>query len=184
MSTVARATLDDLYRCEGKAELIGGRIVTYRSTGIRPSEVASNIYVSLRNHVKQTGQGRVFNDNLGYAIPQLPSTRESFVPGASYFAGLLPINLMGFVQGPPTFAVEVRREYDYGAAAEQALAAKRADYFLAGTLIVWDVDPVDETISCYRHTNPKKPVVFSRGQIADAEPAVLGWGISVDEVFS
>ena len=48
MATVgqARATLDDLYRTEGQAELIGGRIVQYMATGVRPSETAGNIYVS------------------------------------------------------------------------------------------------------------------------------------------
>ena len=44
MATVQRATLDNLYRTPGKAELIGGRIVEYMATGVRPSEVASNIY--------------------------------------------------------------------------------------------------------------------------------------------
>ncbi len=37
---VARATLDDLMRYDGNAELIGGRIVTYMATGFRPSRVA------------------------------------------------------------------------------------------------------------------------------------------------
>src|SRR5437763_435964 len=146
MATAARATLDDLYRTEGKAELIGGRIVQYMATGIRPSEVAGNIYVSLRAYIARTKRGRAFTDNLGYAIPELPSGRESFSPDASYYDGPLPANLMRFVEGPPTFAAEVRSENDYGDAAEAEMAAKRADYFAAGTLVVWDVDPVGETI--------------------------------------
>ena len=48
---------------------------------------------------------------------------------------------MRFVAGPPTFAVEVRSENDYGPSAEREMAAKRADYFEAGTRVVWDVDP-------------------------------------------
>ncbi len=184
MSTISRATLDDLYRTEGKAELIGGRIVTFMSTGIRPSEIASNIYISLRAYAKQTGRGRAFNDNLGYAIPMLPSGRESFSPDASYYDGPLPANLMRFVEGPPTFAVEVRSENDYGAAADAEIDAKRADYFAAGTLVYWDVDPIAETIVAYRRTAPTQPVVWGRGETADAEPAVLKWRIAVDEVFA
>ena len=38
-----RATLDDLYRVEGKAELIGGRIVAYMASGDLPSRVAFRI---------------------------------------------------------------------------------------------------------------------------------------------
>jgi Uma2 family endonuclease len=185
MSTVTqRATLEDLYRTDGKAELIGGRIVHCMPTGIRPSEVASNIYVSLRAYAKQTGRGRAFNDNLGYAVPELASGRESFSPDASYFDGVLPANLMRFVEGPPTFAVEVRSENDYTVAAEAEQAAKRADYFLAGTQVVWDVDPIGETIVSYRSSAPTQPLRYHRGQIAEAEPSVPGWRIAVDEVFA
>src|ERR1700730_8027816 len=114
MATVSqRATLDDLYRSEGKAELIGGRIIQYMPTRMRPSEVASNIYVDLRNFTKKKGKDRAFNDNLGYAVPELPSGRESFSPDTSYYDGILPTNLMRFIAGAPTFAVEVRSKNDY-----------------------------------------------------------------------
>ena len=185
MSTVSqRATLDDLMQTEGKAELIGGRIVQLMATGMIPSEVAANIYASLREHAKRTKVGRAYTDNMGFAVPELPSGRESFSPDAAYYSGPLPANRMGFIQGPPTFAVEVRSENDYGDAAEAELAAKRADYFAAGTPVVWDVDPVAETIACYRASTPTVPVPLSRGQTADAEPAVPGWRISVDDVFN
>ena len=54
---------------------------------------------------------------------------------------------MRFIEGAPTFAVEVRSENDYGPAAEVALAEKREDYFAAGTTVVWDVDPVAGTVA-------------------------------------
>jgi Uma2 family endonuclease len=185
MATVSgRATLDDLYRTEGKAELIGGRIVHYMATGHRPNEVAGNIYVSLRSHARQTGRGNAYTDNMGFAIPMLPSGRESFSPDASYYEGPLPADRMRFIEGPPTFAVEVRSENDYGPAAEAEMAAKRAEYFAAGTQVVWDVDPLAETVDCYRATSPAQPVRYRRGQVAEAEPAVPGWRVTVDEVFA
>ena len=91
---------------------------------------------------------------------------------------------MRFIEGPPTFAVEVRNEEDYGAAAESAIAAKCADYFAAGTLVVWDVDPLDQTIACYKAPPPAPPVTFRRGDTADAEPAVPGWRLAVDDLFT
>src|SRR5947209_15541691 len=120
----ARATLHELMRTEGKAELIGGRIVQYMPTGMRPSEVAANIYVSLRAFAKQHQTGRAFTDNVGFAVPELSSGRESFSPDASYYDGPLPANRMGFVEGPPTFAVEVRSDNDQGPAADAEYAAK------------------------------------------------------------
>src|SRR4029077_20791851 len=122
---------------------------------------------------------KAFNDNLGYAVPELPSGRESFSPDTSYYKGTLPKNLMGFVKGPPTFAVEVRGEGDYEDAADAEIAARRADYFVAGTSVVWDVDPQNEIIDCYRSSSPPHPLRLQRGQIADAEPAVPGWRIAV-----
>ena len=89
---------------------------------------------------------------------------------------------MKFVQGAPAFAVEVRSEGDYGPAAEEAMARKRADYFAAGTLVVWDVDLLSEDV--VRVHRAGRPVtVYRRGETAEAEPAVPGWRMAVDELF-
>jgi Uma2 family endonuclease len=67
---------------------------------------------------------------------------------------------------------------------ERAIQAKIADYFLAGTSVVWDVDAdSDEVIRCYRASCPTEPQIFRRGETADAEPAVSGWRFEVDELF-
>lgn len=185
MSSATRpaATLDDLARIDGKAELIGGRIVRYMPTGRRPSRVASRIFRSLDDHAEATGRGEAYADNTGYAVKALASGRQSFSPDASYFLGPFPADEMKFLEGAPTFAVEVRSERDYGPAAESAIAAKRRDYFEAGTSVVWDVDPVQERISKFSAEAPEQPLVFVRGQEADAEPAVPGWRMGVDRIF-
>jgi Uma2 family endonuclease len=92
---------------------------------------------------------------------------------------------MKFVQGAPVFAAEVRSEGDYGEAAERAMAAKRADYFAAGTLVVWDVDLLSEdVVRVYRAGHPTTPTLYRRGQDAEAEPALPGWSLRVDDLFS
>jgi Uma2 family endonuclease len=182
--SASRASLDDLYRVEGKAELIGGRIVNPMASGYRPSRVAMRIAMRLDEYATKLGKGEAFADGLGYAIrPPLSSDRESFSPDASYYAGPLPANLMRFIDGAPTFAVEVRSEDDYGPPAERSMAAKRADYFEAGTKVVWDVDPIAHTIASYRIATPTQPIIFKAGDTADAEPAVPGWKIAVNDVF-
>jgi Uma2 family endonuclease len=71
-----------------------------------------------------------------------------------------------------------------GPAAEQAMAAKRADYFAAGAQLVWDVDVLREgLIRVYRSTMPDAPSVYGRGDQAEAEPALPGWTFQVDEIF-
>jgi Uma2 family endonuclease len=186
MSTVrqTRATLDDLYRTPEKAELIGGRIVRFRATGRKPNRVAFRIARSLDDYAAQTGRGEAYTDNMGFAIPELPSGRESFSPDASYYDGPLPPNPMRFIEGPPAFAAEVRSENDYSPAAEAEMADKRADYFAAGTRVVWDVDPLAECIHVYTAADPSQPTTYGRGQTADAEPTVPGWRVAVDWIFS
>jgi len=179
-----RATLEDLYREAGKAELIGGRIIQLMASGHLPGRVSGRIFRRLAEYAETVGRGEAYPDNVGFAVPELPSGRESFNPDASYYLGLLPSNRMRNIQGPPTFAAEVRSENDYGVVAEDMMADKRADYFLAGTLVVWDVDPVNECIHVYRASDPSKPTTYRRGQIAEAEPAVPGWKVPVDWIFS
>ena len=181
--TQAAATLDDLYRVEGKAELIAEAIVPLMATGRRPGRIAFRIAQSLDHYALATGR-EAYPDNVGFAVPPLIPDAESFSPDASYFVGPFPANEMRFLVGPPVFAVEVRSENDYGGAAEAARAAKRGDYFEAGTLVVWDVDPIADRVVKYRFDAPDQPEVFIRGQLADAEPAVPNWTMPVDTIFA
>ena len=178
-----RATLDDLYRTPEKAELIGGRIVFLMSTGRKPGRVGGRIYRSLDDYSVQHG-GEAFPDNVGFTVPVMVSGGESFAPDASWHKGPFPGDPMRFIEAAPTFAVEVRSENDYGPAAEVEMAAKRAEYFLAGTEVVWEVDTVAECIHVYRAADPEHPVTYQRSETAEAEPAVLGWRVAVDWIFS
>jgi Uma2 family endonuclease len=90
---------------------------------------------------------------------------------------------MKFVEGAPVFAAEVRSEGDYGPTAEEQMARKRADYFAAGTLVVWDVDLLSPSVVRVFRPDGAEPTIHRRGEIAHAEPAVPGWRMSVDELF-
>jgi len=108
--------------------------------------------------------------------------REALSPDAAYHIG--PPTGREFPEGDPIFAVEIPSKSDYDPAAEQAMAEKHADYFACGTQVVWDVDLLGEdVIKSYKASNPENPVIFRRGDIADAEPAVPGWRMPVDALF-
>jgi Uma2 family endonuclease len=183
-SASPRATLDDLMKVDGKAELIGGRIVHYMPHGHEPNRIALRIAKSLDDHAEAAGRGIAYTEGIGFAVPELPSGRESFSPDASYYDGPPPANEMDFVPGPPTFAAEVRSKDGYGKSAEAKMAAKRADYFQAGTQVVWDVDPQAECVRVYRAAEPDRPDIFHKGEQADAEPALPGWRMPVDRIFA
>ena len=177
------ATIEDLIQTPEKAELIGGRIVKLMPTGRLPNRVAGNIYLSLRSIERQAG-GESFTDNIGYVVPRLASGRSSFSPDVSFFGGPFSETPMKFLQGAPRLAVEVRSEGDDGPKAELEIAKKRADYFEAGTLVVWDVDPIAGLIHSFRPHKPDAPTTYRFGQVADADPAVPGWRPTVDELFA
>ncbi len=184
-TTFNTATLADLARVSGKAELIAGRIVEFMPSGKLHARISKRLLLLLESHVTKLGIGEAFGDNLGYALPTpLPSGRQSFCPDVSYYDGPEQDNPLGFVTGPPTLAIEVRSQFDNGRSAEASLAEKREDYFEAGTRVVWDVDSEAKTIAVYRATSPEVPQVFAVGDEADAEPAVSGWRISVAELFA
>lgn len=165
---------------EFKAELVDGEIHIMSPTGDVSGRAAENILMSLRRHERVIG-GRSRGDNHAFVV-DLPN-RKSFSPDASFTRVSLPS--VGFVRGAPDFAVEVRSAGDYGARMEGKLARKRADYFAAGTQVVWDVDVVQgpDVVRVYRADRPDAPDVFRRGELADAEPAVPGWRFAVDELF-
>ncbi|HEX9930645.1 MAG TPA: Uma2 family endonuclease [Pyrinomonadaceae bacterium] len=172
--------IEELYRTEEKAEIINGKVVKFMATGDEPGTAAFNIAMSLKLYQRQTGLGKAFGDNVGFLV-ELPN-RKSFSPDACFFVGEKAG--MKFLQGAPIFAVEVRSENDYGKKAEQEIAAKRRDYFDAGTEVVWDVDlQSDEVIKSYHRDRPNEPRIFRRGYAADAEPVLPGWKMTVDELF-
>jgi Uma2 family endonuclease len=180
MSIKTRATIDDLYKVAGKAELVNGEIVEMPPTGDDPGTAGFQVAKRLDDYARHVGQGRAYPDGVGFRV-QLPH-RESFSPDAAYYTGSR--TGMRLLEGAPVFAVEIRSEHDYGPGAEREMAAKRADYFACGTLVVWDVDLQSlEVIKSYQASAPETPRIFRRGEIADAEPAVPGWRMGVDELF-
>jgi Uma2 family endonuclease len=183
MSTKTEATVDDLYRVpeHGKAELVNGELVLMSPTGGVPGRAAGKIYVSLNEYEQRVGGGYAFPDNVGFIV-NLPH-RRSFSPDAAFYKGELRGGL--FLEGAPIFAVEVRSQEDYGPAAEKKMAQKRADYFAAGTLVVWDVDVLRaKVVRVYRATDPNSPTNYQIDQAAEAEPAVPGWSVVVRQILS
>jgi Uma2 family endonuclease len=207
MSLKTSATIEDLYRVpeNGKAELVNGELIIMAATGFLPGFAGGEIYSSLRNYGFATRRGYGLPDNVGYLV-NLPARqsvsvwwesakgwqewvtdlpkRQSFSPDAAFFTGALPPHPGKFLEGAPILAVEVRSENDYGETAEKEIAKKRVDYFEAGTLVVWDVDVLREQfIKVYRANEPLHPTVYRKGENAEAEPALPGWSMAVEQLF-
>jgi Uma2 family endonuclease len=171
----------DLYKIDGKAEIVNGKIVEMSASGPQHGRAAMKIFMSLYEYEIRTGKGHVTPDNVGFIV-NLPH-RQSFSPDAGYY--FQDETGLEFVNGAPIFAVEVRSAGDYGPKAERAYTEKRRDYFAAGTQVVWDVDLQGGDVArVYRTPDPNNPAaIFHRGDMADAEPALPAWQMPVDELF-
>lgn len=174
------ALFRELASIEGKGEIVGGKVVEMVGTGPWPGHAGDEIYASLREYVKLTKRGYACSDSKIFRV-NLPN-RFSFSPDAAYHTG--GRQPMKYYEGSPDFAVEVRSEGDYGRRAEREMAAKRADYFAAGTLVVWDVDLLsNDVVRVYRATSPEVASIYRPGDTAEAEPAVPGWTMAVNDLL-
>lgn len=177
-----QATIADLARVPGKAELVHGEVVPMPPAGPIHGRAGTNIFNSLLEYEERVGGGFAMPDNVGFVV-NLPH-RESFSPDAAFCRGESPES-NEFLDGAPVFAVEIRSENDYGPAAERELAAKRADYFACGMLVVWDLDLLREkVVRVYRASAPNQPTLYRQSDVAEAEPAVSGWTMPVKDIFA
>ena len=174
------ATVEDLRRVRDKAEIVKGELVIMTPAGGLHGYAVGRIYANLLGYEQRTKRGYALPDNVGFVV-NLPN-RGSFSPDVAFWTGG-PLTRK-FPEGAPIFAVEVRGDEDYAPEAERRIGAKRADYFAAGTLVVWDVDVLEEhVVRVYRATDPENPVFYRRGEHAEAEPALPGWSMPVDDLF-
>ncbi|MEJ7711389.1 MAG: Uma2 family endonuclease [Pyrinomonadaceae bacterium] len=163
-----------------KAEIINGEIILMSPSGAAPNYAGGEIFASLRELARRTKSGRAVTDNAGFKI-NLPH-RTSLSPDAAFYVG--KSSGMKFFGSAPVFAAEVRSENDYGAPAEREIAQKIADYFASGTIVVWDVDLLGEdVVKVYRASDPENPTIYRRGEKAEAEPAIAGWRMAIDDLF-
>jgi Uma2 family endonuclease len=174
----SQATIADLERVNGKAEIVNGKLVLMSPTGDDHNSAALNIGTSLKLHQRAHGGGRPYTDGASFIL----SSTRTVSPDVAWYLG--PRTGPDYLKGAPLLAVEIRSKSNYGPTAEREMAWKRADYFAAGTQVVWDVDLLREgVIRVYRTSDPESPTVYRRGEVADAEPAVPGWRFPVDELW-
>lgn len=185
MTTASTIDLENLFdqlaSWDGKAEIVDGEIVPMSPTGPWPGYAGDMIFISLHAYTKKAKQGVAVSDNKIFRVRNSPH-RQSFSPDAAYFIGAK--QAMRYYDGAPIFAVEVRSAGDYGPKAEAELAAKRTEYFAAGTLVVWDVDLLStDVVKVYRDSAPDQPTIYRPGDVAEAEPAVPGWTMPVNDLL-
>jgi Uma2 family endonuclease len=163
---------------EGKSELVRGEVRLTPPAGASYGRAATNLVVALSIFVRAHRLGDVFGDAVGYELLRFPQTVR--VPDASFVrADRVPADGLrpGLFRFPPDLAIEVLSPSETASSLEE----KIRDYALAGTALIWIVDPMRRTIM----TIPADAPVswLAEGDTLDGGAVVPGFSCPVADVF-
>jgi Uma2 family endonuclease len=157
-------------------ELIDG-ILVEKAMGHRESLLAMWIGTCLNNFAFPRRLGIVAGAD---GLTRVSPTRNR-MPDVAYTAWAnLPFpdaHRQSVADFAPDLAVEVISEGNTRA----EIAEKRREYFAAGTVLVWVVDPKRETVAVY--TDPDIHTVLSATDILDGGDVLPGFSLPVADIF-
>ena len=161
-----------------QAELVRGEPRMTPLPGGAHGVVCANLLAVLMPHVSAHRLGRVFADGVGYELVKLPHTvrgpdvsfvRAERLPAAGVGPGLLKL--------APDLVVEVLSPSETATLLEEKLD----DYLVAGTPLIWVVDPGRRTVMVM---SDDAPVHWLRvGDVLDGGGTVPGFRCAVGELF-
>ena len=136
---------------EVKAELVRGELRVSPPAGASHGVAGANLVARLMEHVLPRKLGRVFGDGFGYQLTRIPHTVR--VPDASVvLAERWPSEGVGrgLFQFAPDLAIEVLSPSETASEVQEKLD----DYHVAGTTLVWVVDPVRRSVMIVARAAP------------------------------
>lgn len=163
---------------DGKVELVRGELRVTPPPGAPHGTAGTNLVVLLSIHVNAHNLGRVFGDSFGYVLTQLPHTVR--VPDLSFVrADRLPADGIGpgLLRFAPDLAVEVLSPSESASELEEKLA----DYTMAGTPLIWIVDPAHRTVRIMHIARPAR--WLQEADTLDGEDVIPGFSCAVAEIF-
>jgi len=123
-------------------------------------------------------RGRVYSGEVYFRIRQDPETNVGIDVALSTDEQRKNTNKKAsFVDGPPLLAVEVLSPYDKQKDIDEAIE----EYLDCGVKLLWIVDPIDETVTVYRHAQP--PQFFNISQELEGGPELPGFRCAVADIF-
>lgn len=144
------------------------------------SAVTINIGAALKNRLRRRPKprGRVLGGEAGFRIRRNPDTLVGI--DVAYISAELAARTSkkaGLVDGAPVLAVEILSPSDK----QEDIIEKIEAYIAAGAALVWEVDPVFETVRVHRPDGA--PQLFNSEQELTAEPHLPGFRVPVAELF-
>ena len=174
------ATEADVVRLDDQhkrlCELIDGTLVE-KTVGYIESLIASNLIFLLNLFVKPKRLGRVAAPD---GMIRMPNDRIRIPDVAFYPDSAFPGGKPGREAAPqivPDLAVEILSPSN----TKREMSIKLAEYFEAGTRLVWYVDPPERTVTVFRGVNVSR--TLTTADRLTAEPVLDGFDVAVVDLF-
>lgn len=172
-------TGEELYRTPGKGrcELVEGRIVHMSPTGDEHGAIELNIGASLKAYAEAYGHGKVRVGEVGIYVRRNPDTVRAadvlYISEDRYSR----LTSTGYLDVPPELVVEILSPDDRWS----KVMRKLGEYFEAGVLVVWVVDPETRSIFAYRSLTDVRH--FTAIDVITDETLLPGFSLPVEMVF-
>lgn len=147
-------TVDEflVYGAEVKhSELVRGRVRVYDPASPMHASIGGALFLPLALFVEQHGLGVVFMDNTGFELPNLRDTVRA--PDVS-FISTDRVPVAGFGRGFGRFAPDLAVEILSPDQSAWEMNEKLEDYLIAGTRLVWIIDPMNRSVAVHPHDGP------------------------------
>ena len=161
-----------------RTELVRGHIQVMTPASAAHGLVSGTMFHLLAAHVRHHKLGACFADSTGYTLPNLPNTVRA--PDASLVRReRLPANGVGtdFLEMAPDLAVEGLSPSESRA----EVASKVEDYRVAGTPLIWLIDPATRTVTVI--CTAEADVTLGAGQVLTGGNVLPGFNCEVRELF-
>ncbi len=158
-------------------ELVRGQMVAQEPAPGAPHGRSQNRLVwRLNNWMEAFGQGEVFAQ-VGFIVSDNPATVRE--PDAAVLLKRRPWKGEpgNWIRGAPDVAIEILSPSNRPG----EMREKTSDYFSAGALRVWIVDPKTRTVTIRRADGPE--TVFQEGDRLEDPEVLPGFALEVEDVF-
>jgi len=159
-------------------ELIDGKIVGQNMpTGYRHGDIELTLGSILRAYVLSKKLGKVLSGEVGIYIRRNPDAVRA--PDLLYIsqARFGRVQSQSYLDVAPELVVEIMSPSDTWS----EVKLKLRDYFAAGVLVAWIVDPASQTVTAYRADSSVQE--FTAQDTLTAEDVLPGLSIRVSEIF-
>lgn len=173
-------TGDELLRMPGvnPCELVAGRVVPMTPTNPTHGRIEANVTAALRHFVRTQNLGIVMAGEVGIFTARNPDTvRAADVLFLSHARNARRERQEGFLDVAPELTVEVFSPTDR----PDQVRRKLREYFAAGVLQVWVIDPATRTVQV--HHGRGEPESLAPGATLTGGDLLPGFRLPVDDIF-